>query len=186
MAEKRRFSSIEAMDNELVKTWNAWAAPEDKVYIVGDIIGTKHLYNLNGRLYLIQGNHDEKSNGKLKLNQYIQARFEWIKPAATIAIPDQDAPSRHRDKAGAPVQYIYLHHYACLVWKYSHYGSFHLFGHSHGNLPDNPHSKSIDVSMDAVAKRYTNGVYRPISYEEVKAIMAKKTFKPVDHHGASR
>ena len=32
-------------------------------------------------------------------------------------------------------QLVVLCHYAMRVWDRSHYGSWHLYGHSHGNLP---------------------------------------------------
>jgi calcineurin-like phosphoesterase family protein len=49
------------------------------------------------------------------------------------------------------------------------------YGHSHGSLPDDNKSLSFDVGCDSHN-------YRPISYDEVKKIMSKKTFKPIDHH----
>lgn len=60
-----------------------------------------------------------------------------------------------------------------VVWKD---GSWHLYGHSHGNLPDDPNSLSFDVGVD------TNN-FKPYSLKDVERIMAGKTFKPIDHHG---
>jgi calcineurin-like phosphoesterase family protein len=62
------------------------------------------------------------------------------------------------------------------VWNKSHHGAWHLYGHSHGSLPDDINSLSFDVGVDSHD-------YKPISYEEVKRIMKKKIFKPLDHHG---
>ena len=87
---------------------------------------------------------------------------------------------------------IVLMHYAMRVWNKSHWGMWHLYGHSHGSLPEDPKSMSFDVGVDAIAKRYAvDGIinpddYRPISYEEVKAIMEKKTFTSIDHHNERR
>jgi hypothetical protein len=61
------------------------------------------------------------------------------------------------------------------TWNKSHRGSWHLYGHSHGTLPDDPHSMSFDVGVDCHN-------YRPLSFEQVKAVMSKKLFKPIDHH----
>jgi calcineurin-like phosphoesterase family protein len=63
------------------------------------------------------------------------------------------------------------------IWRNSHRGSWHLYGHSHGGLHESPNSLSFDVGVDARD-------YRPISFDEVSKLMAKKTFKPIDHHGA--
>jgi hypothetical protein len=56
-----------------------------------------------------------------------------------------------------------------------------LYGHSHGSLSDDPCLLSIDVGVDAIAKRYSiNGNlnpndFRPICYDEIKVIMESKT-----------
>ena len=41
---------------------------------------------------------------------------------------------------------FFLSHYAHRVWDKSHYGTIHLFGHSHGGLED--HNLSMDVGED--------------------------------------
>ena len=71
---------------------------------------------------------------------------------------------------------IVLCHYAFRVWNKSHRGAWHLYGHSHGSLPDDPNSLSFDAGVDCHE-------FTPISYERVKEIMAEKRFLPVDHHG---
>jgi calcineurin-like phosphoesterase family protein len=48
------------------------------------------------------------------------------------------------------------------VWPKSHYGTWHLFGHSHGCLE--PWGKSFDVGVDAWQMR-------PISINQVKEKM---------------
>jgi calcineurin-like phosphoesterase family protein len=74
-----------------------------------------------------------------------------------------------------------LCHYALRVWNKSHHGAYHLYGHSHGTLPDDPTSRSFDCGVDTDLfghKRFT-----PYSLEEVVNIMEKhKNFVPVDHH----
>ena len=69
------------------------------------------------------------------------------------------------------------------VWNASHYGTWQLYGHSHGDLLDDPALLSIDVGVDAVARRFgtANNLlenYRPISYDEVKEIMTLKNWVP--------
>jgi len=63
------------------------------------------------------------------------------------------------------------------VWNKSHHGAWHLYGHSHGTLPDDKNSLSFDVGVDCHN-------FTPINFEQVSAIMKKKNFKPIDHHGA--
>ena len=49
------------------------------------------------------------------------------------------------------------------VWDRSHYGSWHLFGHSHGALPG--YGLSLDVGVDCTG-------FKPISLEQVAEKMA--------------
>lgn len=59
---------------------------------------------------------------------------------------------------GGYPQVIVLCHYALRVWDRSHYGSWHLFGHSHGHLPGL--GLSLDIGVDCHG-------YRPLSLAEV-------------------
>jgi calcineurin-like phosphoesterase family protein len=73
------------------------------------------------------------------------------------------------------VRRIVLCHYAMRVWSRSHYGAWHLYGHSHGSLEDLPTSLSFDVGIDCHD-------HYPLCYDDVKWKMNLKTYQPVDHH----
>lgn len=159
---KRPFADLDEMHSELVRRWNSVVGPKDEVYVVGDFAykchpGTLRRFaeSLNGTMYLVRGNHDKAS----------VSHFAWVKDLHTIHVQDGDR-----------VQRIVLCHYAMRVWNTSHHGTWHLYGHSHGNLKDDPNSLSFDVGVDCWD-------YTPVSYEQVKARMATKTWKPIDHHG---
>lgn len=78
----RGFGSAEEMNEYMLQKWNAKVRKNDEVIILGDLSWGKAeetnalLKNLNGRLYLIQGNHDRF----LKDKDYDSSRFVWIKP----------------------------------------------------------------------------------------------------------
>lgn len=64
----RGFSSIDEHDRTIMNNWNSVVAPEDTVYVLGDIImgddrvgGIKKLEQLNGTIVLCRGNHDTDS-----------------------------------------------------------------------------------------------------------------------------
>ena len=165
----RPFSNVEEMDEALVQRWNEVVKPGDMVYHVGDIFLHKdrsraeEIRNrLAGQICLIKGNHESVATR-------MKDRFAWIKEYAEVKVDDPDAPGGRR--------LIVLCHYAFRVWNKSHHGSWHLYGHSHGSLPDDPNSLSFDVGVDCHD-------YRPISYARVAEIMAGKRFVPVDHNGA--
>jgi len=158
----RPFSSVEEMDVEIIKKWNSKVGKNDTVFHLGDFAFGKtefdfnKYYNaLNGKIVFIKGNHDSLAwANRNKFESFSSGYYE----------------------ANINGQLIVLSHYAMLVWNKSHYGSYSLFGHSHGTLPDNPNSLSFDCGVD------TNNFY-PYSFDEVRARMKKKTFIPIDHHG---
>ena len=165
----RPFTSVEEMDATIINNWNLFIAPEDTVYVLGDVVFLKlheaveKVSALNGHKHLIFGNHDKP----LKKKQAFLGLFESSRDYAELKIADKDA------KDG--VQRIVLLHYAMKIWNKSQHGAWHLYGHSHGSLPDDPHALSLDVGVDAWDMK-------PVSYDQVKARMKEKTWVPVDHH----
>jgi len=155
----RPFSSVEEMDRILIDNFNNKVSQEDTTYIVGDFCfsdvtrGQNYLNRLNGVKYLIEGNHDKTA---VKLEGWA-----GISKLAEIRVDGQS---------------ITLCHYAMRVWNKSHFGAWHLYGHSHGSLPDDKNSLSFDVGVDCHN-------YAPINMRDIRSIMNKKTWKPIDHHG---
>ena len=80
--DRRGFESVEAMNEYMLRQWNRKVRKNDEVVILGDLSWGKAeetnelLERLNGRLYLIQGNHDRF----LKNKDYNAGRFVWITP----------------------------------------------------------------------------------------------------------
>ena len=165
---KRPFSSVEEMDEMLISNWNNVVSQQDEVYLLGDVSLTtkektlKLLKRLVGQIYLVKGNHDKKT-----ISGDCVKRFGWIKDYYELSVPDEDA-NRGEQK-------IILSHYPFLTWNRSHHCSWSLHGHSHGSLPDDPYARRLDIGVDAHN-------YEPVSYERIKTLMAKKIFRPVDHH----
>ena len=64
----RPFSSVEEMNESIIKNWNSVVSKDDIVYHLGDFgFGNKTVISnfvsrLNGRIRLIKGNHDTHSN----------------------------------------------------------------------------------------------------------------------------
>lgn len=151
------------MDEGLIKNWNRVVRPEDTVYHLGDFCmgGRKpmeYLSQLNGKIFLILGNHD--------------------KPARFIG-----CYSKHNDVELLPElvrislngQYMTLTHYAMRVWDKSHYGAWNLHGHSHGTLP------SLGVQQDVGVDCFN---YAPVSFTDLQPIMKAKAINVIDHHGS--
>ena len=61
--DPRGFTSVEEMNNELLRRHNSAVSPEDHVYVLGDLImgdaaNIKWVERMNGRLHIVLGNHD--------------------------------------------------------------------------------------------------------------------------------
>lgn len=166
----RPFATMEEMDEEMIKRWNEKVQPQDEIYHLGDVGlcssgRLKEILNqLNGKIYLVRGNHESAAEA-------CKERFEWIKDYYKLKIQDADFQGGE--------QQIILMHYAMRVWDKSHWGTYQLYGHSHGELPDDSDLLSIDVGVDC------HNFY-PISWEEVKAIMKQKTWTPPFQKGNRR
>jgi calcineurin-like phosphoesterase family protein len=173
---KRPFASVEEMDNILIHNWNSVVRPEDTVYHLGDFAvgggpAAPYFRRLNGTIYFCLGNHDK--------------RLRFIKAYLDIELELQSYLNDDKVKFGIPYlrevtvekQEIVLCHYAMKVWNGSHKGSWQLYGHSHGTLPDDPTALSCDVGVDCWN-------YYPVSMEQLRAKMKTKTYKAVDHHNS--
>jgi len=187
----RPFRYADEMTEQLVANWNAVVKPNDDIYHLGDFAFASKgrvvelLSRLNGTKRFIAGNHDRsliKRDGdrNIVIRPEVVPHVIWIKDFHELTIQDKNV------KHGKMM--IALMHYAMRVWNKSHWGAWHLYGHSHDSLPEEPMALSIDVGVDSVARRYaTDGKvnpedYRPICYDEIKVIMENKQFTPIDHH----
>lgn len=172
------WKDVEEMNEALIQNWNEVVAPEDRVYILGDVaMGGRSkgprlaaiLRRLNGTKYLIPGNHDSY----ILRDEECREEITILPPIYELSIADDTLPKRRGGKSGR--QRIILSHYSMRVWHKNGRGSWHLFGHSHGSLTGL--GKSFDVGIDGP---YSN--FRPMSYEQVKEVMDGFEFVALDHH----
>jgi calcineurin-like phosphoesterase family protein len=148
----RPFSSVEEMDEVIINNWNSVISKCDRVFILGDLLfdyggGSyeKIIKRLQGRKYLVEGNHDKFK--KEEMGKLFPEGFGKMKVYKNKGI------------------HITLCHYAMRVWPLSHYNTWHLFGHSHGFLE--PEGKSWDIGVD-------NNKFMPLNLDEVVGIMEKR------------
>ena len=148
----RPYSCVEEMDESLINNHNEVVSPEDVVIHGGDFtliknkprIYREYINRLNGEHVFLEGSHDY-----------------WLKGEKGIKnIWGKEFPGRI---------YIVLCHYAMRVWHRSHWNSYLLHGHSHGNLP--PMGKQHDVGVD-------NNNFYPVSFEEIVEIMKNRENNP--------
>lgn len=166
----RPYTGPEDMTLGIEQEWRSKVNAKDRIFILGDLgmyRGSRMaeiIAGLPGEKHWILGNHDEHLQDK----KYLLDLFSSVQYVKEIKSVGTDGE----------VHRIFMSHYAHRVWNRSHHGTWHLYGHSHGTLPDDPNALSMDVGVDAHAMRF-------LTIEDVEKHMARKTFKPIDHHGAT-
>ena len=128
------------MNKTIINNFNEVVSDKDHTIHVGDFTfkePEKYIKYLKGSHTFLRGNHD-RWMGK----QYHEMWVETIEGQTIVAC-----------------------HYSMRVWPQSHYGSYMLYGHSHGRLP--PIGLQHDVGVD-------NNNFYPLSFEDIKKIMKNK------------
>jgi calcineurin-like phosphoesterase family protein len=155
----RPFADTREMDEVIVDRLNALVKPNDTLYFLGDFCLGKHdsVAAYRNRLacqtiHFIDGNHD-------KTTRQLQHLFSSWSSLSEISIGKQG---------------IVLCHYAMKVWPNHSRGAWQLYGHSHGNLPDDPISLSMDVGVDSHD-------FRPWHFDEIQAVMKVKAEAKAAH-----
>ena len=172
------WDSVEDMNEGLINRWNSVVGKGDRVFIIGDVaLGGKSkakllaeiLKRLHGTKFLVPGNHDTY----ILESEECRKQFTLLPPLHEVKISDPTLPKRRNGKNSR--QTIVLCHFPLRVWNRNGVGAWHLFGHSHGSLDGI--GKSFDVGIDG-----PHSNHRPMSYEEVRAVMNQRAFEAVDHH----
>lgn len=132
--ESRPFNTVTEMNQAIIQFWNAKVRPKDEVYILGDFCfdndgerATQFLKKLNGKKYLIRGNHDAFLWGR---------NFDKDKLENGNNIKDL---MEIDDEVDGKKVHVVMCHYPIAVWNRKHHGAYHLFGHIHSNKSDGTH-----------------------------------------------
>ena len=158
----RPFKNVEQMNETLIANWNYVVGENDIVFHLGDFcLGgaaewTKLLDRLNGKIYLILGNHDLKN-----IRQGFIQRFEHVALQMFIMVDKQK---------------MYLAHYPFLCFEGGYKDVWQLFGHVH--------TRKNNTGIDAERLQYLyptqydvgvdNNDFKPVSFEEVKSIIDRQ------------
>ena len=156
---QRPFANIEEMNETLIGNWNRVVGKNDIVFHLGDFsFGGAAYWNnildqLNGKIYLVLGNHDLRN-----IRPSVLSRFERVAMQMYIEVEEQP---------------IYLNHNPFLCYGGSYDNFWQLFGHVHTRKnntgQDAPRLKMLfptqyDVGVDA-------NNYTPVSFRQVKEII---------------
>ena len=121
--------AVRKHDEWLINLWNETIKKDDVVYFLGDFSWynkedtEKLLGKLNGKKFLIRGNHDKPLQGleryfvwvgDIKEAKFNHDEYDFIDPNETFCIE--------------------MCHYPMLSWNRKQHGTVHAHGHCHGSL----------------------------------------------------
>jgi calcineurin-like phosphoesterase family protein len=139
-------------DEFQIDTWNGRVSKKDDIWILGDLAWKHHasiIPRLNGKKYLIRGNHDKMSQDAYRMFQQIEgAHYRYSYPAKIHKKP------------------VMLAHCPYDTWFSSPHGSWHLYGHCHGRREEFPWKLCFDCGVDVWGG--------PVPWNIIEAKMADK------------
>ena len=166
----RPFASVEEMNYKLIENWNKKVPADGIVFHLGDFAWGGYPFwksirdQLNGKIILIKGNHDEKNMTPTAE----QELFEHVAYQMKIIIEGRK---------------VYLNHYPFLcyagVYRDPKGLVYQLFGHTHSG----PGAKGLDIDRLKMLfpTQFDVGVdncnYEPISWKEVEEKISKQLLK---------
>ncbi len=169
--DNRPFNTVEEMDEEMIKRWNAKVRKGDIVYVLGDFIwkaatneAVSIIRRLNGQIILIKGNHD-----RFLHNAAAKKALAGIKDYDDICVTLEDGTTRR----------CILSHYFIPFYIGHRYQAIHLHGHSHFTeesaeevrITTELNEKGYDLKIYNVGCMYWN--YTPVTLDE---ILERKTY----------
>ena len=175
--DNRPFASVEEMDTELVRRWNAKVGKGDLVYVLGDLIWKSRnsdahelIKSLNGQIILIKGNHD-----RFLHNAKAKNALAGVKDYDDICVTLEDGTVR---------RCILSHYFMPLYTGHSHQ-ALHLHGHSHFTEEAAMERRIAKLLNEAgfanqifnVGCMYWN--YAPVTLDEILSSQPQPTYETV-------
>lgn len=145
---QRPFKNAQEMNEALIRNWNAVVPKNGQVFVLGDMFWkqgdlekcVKVMDRLNGKKWLIAGNHDGFGR-----EDYLEMGFEDARDYLELSVNKQ---------------HVICSHYPMLEWNGFYHGSWHLHGHVHGR-GSHFSFRVMDVGVDA-------NNYFPVSWHEIE------------------
>lgn len=184
--DNRSFENAKEMNQHMIAQWNKKVCGGDQVIVLGDFFGTKNaeevnyiLNRLNGKICLIEGNHDcvwlKKEGIKL-------GRFEWIKQYAEFDDHDYKIIASHYP--------VFCYNHQHLRKSDGSHKTYMLYGHVHNSFDEQLVNQFQNITRKTVvtnAQNITGTIpchmincfcmfsdYMPLSIEEWIAVDEKR------------
>lgn len=164
---ERPFNSVEEMDNAIIERWNSKVGKDDIVFHLGDFAFASNkrwqelIYKLNGKVYLILGNHDVVRWP----GTYTMQLFDRVENQMMLKIDNK--------------YNVYLNHFPFLCYDGTYRNPEDCTIQLHGHV----HQRIGDIGKDAQRLQYRfpyqydvgvdNNNFYPVSWEEILKIIHK-------------
>ena len=151
--DDRPFANTQEMDRFMIDAWNSRVKDDDEVYIVGDFMYRSehsveyYAKRLNGRKYLILGNHD-------KLTPEDERCFVGIEKMMHVC-----------DYYEGRAQQICLCHFPIAEWNGYKRGHYHIYAHIHNQ--DNDTYRFMKNRAHALNAGCMINNYIPVTFGEL-------------------
>lgn len=164
---KRPWNSVEEMDQALIDNWNSVVDKDATVFHLGDFaFATNRRWReiveaLNGKIYLIIGNHDETRYPGDKTMEIFKGVYSQLR----ITVENKK---------------VYLNHYPFLCYGGTYRGDkdsvWQLFGHVHtcpnsSGADDNRMNYKFPYQYDVGVD---NNNYKPVNWNQIKEYINKQ------------
>jgi len=176
------FPDADAMRAQLVKNFCEVIKPGDELYFLGDLAfdvnTTRDFLNaVPGVKFMVWGNHDPHR----KERKGLEGAF--VKTADLMEVKLMDGVKAT------------LCHYPMLRWNSSHFGTYHLHGHTHAQLRYPAPARILDVGVDnawSIGSLMARGEdtrtyqrqYYPVPENKIIKYMALQPIPPHHYHEA--
>lgn len=161
-------TNIEGHTDWLVNKINSSVKAGDLLYILGDVAFSndfhkvaEFLERINGQKIVVKGNHDDTS------------LLEDLADYGVIQKWDHIVTTKVKDN------HVVMCHYPIMSWDRQRYGSWHLHGHSHGNLSESK-GLMLDVGIDNSYNLF--GTHKVFSEDDIENFMLSQKIHVADAH----
>ena len=152
----RPFNSQGEHDAMMIHHWNSVVSPDDLVFVLGDFImgaadGVQPILNrLNGKIYLIKGNHDTDS--KIEQYRHYPEKVVSIEDYMILYYKGKFIVMNHYPTMGDSVKNNHLKNdgwkNATEFFGQNYDDCIYLYGHVHGNAPRDMKNHCYHVGVD--------------------------------------
>lgn len=141
-ATDHTWDDVAEMNERIIANHNSLVAPTDDVYFLGDICMGKIIEapalirRLNGRKFLVKGNHDKTLHKLIQKDPELSDLFVWIKDVHEMGYS-------HNGKKVS----MFMSHFPHYAWPNMSQGVQHFHGHLHGSFCG-VEGRIFDVGID--------------------------------------